>query len=68
MKDKFFTYIQELQNTITAKLEELDGKATFKEDVWERKEGGGGRSRVLTNGTIFEQAGINFSHVFAEKI
>lgn len=66
MKDKFFTYIQELQNTITAKLEELDGKATFKEDVWERKEGGGGKTRVIENGAVFEKGGVNISKVFGE--
>ena len=40
MKDKFYSYIKTLQNEITAKLETIDGKAKFKEDVWERPEGG----------------------------
>ena len=48
MKEQFFNYIQTLQDTITAKLEAVDGKAKFKEDLWEREEGGGGRSRVLS--------------------
>lgn len=43
MKDKFYEYIQQLQDTITAKLEELDGVAKFQQDFWEREEGGGGR-------------------------
>ena len=41
---------------------------SFKEETWERAEGGGGRSRVLTQGTVFEQAGVNFSHVFGDKM
>ncbi|WP_424492888.1 oxygen-dependent coproporphyrinogen oxidase [Salinimicrobium sp. GXAS 041] len=64
MKEKFYAYIQELQNTITAKLEEIDGKAVFREDLWERKEGGGGRTRVIENGAIFEKGGVNISRVF----
>ena len=43
MKDKFLKYIQNLQNQITSKLEEVDGVAKFREDIWERPEGGGGR-------------------------
>ena len=56
-------YLQQLQNTICAALEEEDGTARFHEDSWERAEGGGGRSRVLTNGGVFEKAGVGFSHV-----
>ena len=63
MKDKFYTYIEQLQNTITSKLEEVDGSATFKEDIWERPEGGGGRTRVIENGTVFEKGGVNISAV-----
>lgn len=66
MKDKFFAYIQVLQNTITSKLEEIDGKAKFREDVWDRTEGGGGRSRVIENGAIFEKGGVNISAVHGE--
>ena len=47
MKDKFLKYIQNLQNQITSKLEEVDGVAKFREDIWERPEGGGGRTRVI---------------------
>jgi coproporphyrinogen III oxidase len=61
MKDKFFSYIQELQDTITAKLAEVDGKATFQEDIWNRPEGGGGRTRVIENGNVFEKGGVNIS-------
>ena len=63
MKEKFYKYIQNLQDTITAKLEDVDGKATFKEDVWERPEGGGGRTRVIENGAVFEKGGVNISGV-----
>ncbi|MCH2489965.1 MAG: oxygen-dependent coproporphyrinogen oxidase [Flavobacteriales bacterium] len=63
MKKEFVTYIRTLQNTITSALEEVDGKATFKEDVWKRPEGGGGRSRVIENGTVFEKGGVNISEV-----
>ena len=63
MKDKFFKYIHELQDTITSKLEELDSKAQFKEDVWKRPEGGGGRTRVIENGSVFEKGGVNISGV-----
>ena len=57
------SYLQALQDRITAELEKLDGKQRFQHDVWNRAEGGGGDSRVLQNGGIFEQAGINFSRV-----
>ena len=63
MKDKFYAYIQDLQNTITSKLEEVDGKAKFKEDIWERPEGGGGRTRVIEKGAVFEKGGVNISRV-----
>ena len=63
MKDQFYQYIQNLQDTITSKLEEIDGKATFKEDLWKRKEGGGGRTRVIENGNVFEKGGVNISAV-----
>jgi coproporphyrinogen III oxidase len=63
MKDKFFKYIQNLQDTITSKLEKADGKASFREDIWERPEGGGGRTRVIENGNVFEKGGVNISEV-----
>jgi len=66
MKDKFYTYIQNLQDTITSKLEEIDGEAKFQEDIWERPEGGGGRTRVIENGAVFEKGGVNISGVHGE--
>ena len=66
MKDKFYAYIQNLQDTITSKLEEVDGKAKFKEDIWKRPEGGGGRTRVIENGNVFEKGGVNISGVHGE--
>ncbi|HHC81168.1 MAG TPA: oxygen-dependent coproporphyrinogen oxidase [Flavobacteriia bacterium] len=63
MKDKFYNYIQKLQDTICAKLEEVDGKAIFQEDIWKRPEGGGGRTRVIQNGDVFEKGGVNISAV-----
>ncbi len=63
MKDKFYQYIQDLQDTITSKLEAVDGKAKFRQDLWERPEGGGGRTRVIENGNVFEKGGVNISAV-----
>ncbi len=63
MKDQFYTYIQNLQNVITQKIEEIDGKAIFKEDLWERPEGGGGKSRIMENGAVIEKGGVNISAV-----
>jgi coproporphyrinogen III oxidase len=56
-------YLLGLQDTICQALAEEDGGQGFVEDSWEREAGGGGRSRVLENGQVFEKAGINFSHV-----
>lgn len=56
-------FLLDLQNRICAGLAKLDGQATFAADSWTRAEGGGGTSRVLTQGAVFEQAGVNFSHV-----
>ncbi|WP_455376409.1 oxygen-dependent coproporphyrinogen oxidase [Kaarinaea lacus] len=61
--DEIKAYYLDLQDRICAELAEEDGKASFEEDAWEREEGGGGRTRVLTDGDAFEQAGVNFSHV-----
>ena len=66
MKNKFLTYIQNLQDTICAGLEKADGQATFREDLWERQEGGGGRTRVIENGKVFEKAGVNISAVYGK--
>ena len=61
-------YLQELQGRIVAGLEELDGGKSFRRDAWERPGGGGGLSCVLSNGKVFEQAGVGFSHVFGDKM
>jgi coproporphyrinogen III oxidase len=58
------SYLLTLQDRISAAIEAEDGAERFREDVWERPEGGGGRSRILSGGAVFEQAGIGFSHVF----
>ena len=63
MKEQFYNYIQELQDRITSKLEAIDGKAKFREDLWKRNEGGGGRTRVIENGDVFEKGGVNISAV-----
>ena len=61
-------YLLGLQERISSALEKEDGAQRFKEDAWERPEGGGGRSRVLAEGAVFEQAGVNFSHVFGTTL
>jgi coproporphyrinogen III oxidase len=61
-------YLQSLQSRIVSELEHIDGKETFHEDAWTHEGGGGGRSRVLKNGGVFEQAGVNFSHVFGSQL
>lgn len=62
--DAVKSYLMKLQDSICRALAEEDGQNTFAEDSWSRAEGGGGRSRVMEEGAIFEKAGINFSHVF----
>ena len=57
-----------LQDEICTGLETIDGEGKFIEESWERPEGGGGRSRVLKNGTIFEQGGVNFSEVHGKEL
>ncbi len=63
MKDKFYNYIQQLQDTICAALEQIDTKAKFHQDEWQREQGGGGRTRVIENGNVFEKGGVNISAV-----
>jgi coproporphyrinogen III oxidase len=57
------SYLLDLQDRICSAIEAEDATGRFMEESWERPEGGGGRSRVLSEGTIFEQAGVGFSHV-----
>ncbi|PSD09872.1 coproporphyrinogen III oxidase, partial [Stenotrophomonas maltophilia] len=61
-------YLTELQDRICAAIEAVDGRARFQEDLWQRAEGGGGRTRVLRDGAVFEQAGIGFSDVAGSRL
>ncbi len=61
-------YLVQLQQRICDEMERLDGQQTFTRDAWDRPGGGGGDSRVLTQGAVFEQAGVNFSHVLGDKL
>jgi coproporphyrinogen III oxidase len=60
---KVKNYLLNLQDQICTALEREEPEARFIEDIWDRAEGGGGRSRVLENGLVFEQMGVNFSYV-----
>ena len=60
------TYFQDLQDHICNALEIQDAQERFREDTWQRSEGGGGRTRVLTEGAVFEKAGVNFSEVYGQ--
>jgi len=62
------TFLLNLQDSICASLENEETNVRFAEDLWERAEGGGGRTRVLSEGAVFEQAGVNFSHVSGFKL
>jgi coproporphyrinogen III oxidase len=62
------TYLLDLQNRICQFLEKEDGKERFLEDPWEYKHGGGGLTRILTNGAVIEKGGVNFSHVFGKSL
>lgn len=62
------SYLLDLQDRIGSALERTDGVARFREDAWERPGGGGGRTRILRDGAVFEQAGINFSHVHGDRL
>lgn len=57
------SFLLNLQDSLCQQIAAADGQSTFREDNWQREAGGGGRSRVLTQGAVFEQAGVNFSHV-----
>lgn len=66
MKEQFYSYIQNLQDQICLAIEHCDGTAKFKEDLWQRPEGGGGRTRVIENGDVFEKGGVNISAVHGQ--
>lgn len=67
-KHQVKAFLMALQDSICAELAAADGVSIFVEESWDRAEGGGGRSRVLAHGAVFEQAGVNFSHVFGDKM
>lgn len=62
------TYLQGLQDKICKDLALVDGRSEFQEESWVREEGGGGSSRVLTDGGVFEKGGVNFSHVMGASM
>src|SRR6478609_3628501 len=63
-KEQFTSFIQSLQDTICSGLERFELEARFKQDEWHREGGGGGRSRVIANGKVFEKGGVNTSIVY----
>ena len=67
-RDRIRQFMQSLQDSICQGLETLDGEATFQQDQWDRPEGGGGRSRVMKEGRVFEQGGVNFSEVWGKQL
>ena len=66
MKAEFSHWIKQIQNKICAEVEEADGKAIFIEDKWTREDGGGGITRVIQNGAVFEKGGVNTSEVYGK--
>ena len=67
-KTRVSQFMKNLQDEICHSLEKADRRGQFQEDNWQREEGGGGRSRVLKNGDLLEQGGVNFSEVWGEKL
>jgi coproporphyrinogen III oxidase len=63
MRERVSAYFRDLQDRICGALENLDGPGRFREDPWQREGGGGGRTRILADGAVFEKAGVNFSDV-----
>ncbi|PWU04593.1 MAG: oxygen-dependent coproporphyrinogen oxidase [Bacteroidetes bacterium] len=66
IRAEWIQYIEDLQNRICKGLEDMDGKASFREDKWTRPEGGGGKTRVIANGNVFEKGGVNTSVVYGD--
>ena len=64
LRFRFRDFVYGLQNSLCASFEALDGAGRFREDLWERDEGGGGRSRVLEKGDLIEKGGVNVSEVY----
>ncbi len=67
-RERVKKFMQDLQDEICEGLEKLDGKEKFREDSWDRPEGGGGRSRVLSEGNVLERGGVNFSEVWGRQL
>jgi coproporphyrinogen III oxidase len=65
-KEQIAEAYKQIQDEICAALEAIDGKACFEQEEWEREGGGGGRTRVIQNGNIFEKGGVNFSAVYGQ--
>ncbi len=66
MKHQFIDFIHDLQDRICAAIEAQDGRARFHEDLWKRNAGGGGNTRVIADGSVFEKGGVNTSVVHGE--
>ena len=60
-------YLLDLQNRLVAELERVEGRS-FRRDPWQREEGGGGESRIIEDGNVFERGGVNFSRVYGERL
>ncbi len=67
-KSQVKEYLLKLQDHICNELQGLETSASFQEDNWQREEGGGGRSRVIVGGDLFEKGGVNFSHVYGSAL
>ena len=66
MKEQFQNFIQNLQLSITSEIEKVDGKSKFSNIKWQREGGGGGVTKIIENGDVFEKGGVNISNVFGE--
>jgi coproporphyrinogen III oxidase len=66
--EKIKTYFLNLQDSICGEIEQADGSRQFVTDEWTRQQGGGGRTRVLSNGSVIEKGGVNFSHVSGDSM
>lgn len=67
LRERAVAFFQKIQDDITSTLSSVDGISAFREDKWERPGGGGGRTRILADGAVFEKAGVNFSAVHGES-
>lgn len=67
-KQRVSAFFRQLQDEICQGLEQLDAQGKFQEDSWERGEGGGGRSRIMKEGAVFEQGGVGFSEVWGSQM